>query len=68
MFKCSKPQSTLKQEKMEKYNNTYHNTVLIITPDNKQSIVTIYNRNFKNSMTPSLRTYVNAIDETVKKN
>jgi len=38
-----------------------------MTPDNKQSTVTIYNRNFKNSMNPSLRTYVNAIDETAKK-
>lgn len=38
-----------------------------MTPDSKQSTVTIYNRNFKNSMIPSLRTYVNAIDETVKR-
>lgn len=35
-------------------------------PDNKQSTVTIYNRNFKNSIKPSRRTYVNAIDETAK--
>lgn len=47
-------------------NYTYHKTVLIMTPDNKQSTVTIYKRNFKNSMIPSLRTYVNAIDETAK--
>lgn len=39
-----------------------------MTPDNKQSTVTIYSRNFKNSMIPRLRTYVNATDETVKKN
>lgn len=36
-----------------------------MTPDNKQSTVTMYNKNFKNAKNPSLRTYVNAIDETV---
>lgn len=38
-----------------------------MTPDNKQSTVTMYRRNFKNAKKPSLRTYVNAIDETAKK-
>lgn len=39
-----------------------------MTPDNKQSTVIIYNRNFKNAMKSRLRTYVKAIDETAKKN
>jgi len=43
---------------------TYHSTVLISTPDNKQSTITMYNRNFKNAAKLRSRTYINAIDET----